>query len=119
MLSDHGESLGEHGETAHGYFIYESTLHVPLLIHWPSGGTDHAPRDSQPGGLMDVAPSILDFLHIPAPPSFEGRSLLAANGPHQVYSESVYAHDAFGWAPLRITVSGGYGYIEARRPELH
>jgi len=119
LLSDHGESLGEHGEDSHGYFIYESTLHVPLLIHWPSGGPDHAPRDSQPGGLMDVAPSILDFLHIPAPPSFEGRSLFAANSPHQVYSESVYAHDAFGWAPLRSLRVGAYKYIEAPRPELY
>ena len=70
-------------------------------------------------GLMDVAPSILDFLHIPAPPSFEGHSLLAANGPHAVYSESVYAHDAFGWAPLRSLRVGEYKYIEAPRPELY
>lgn len=36
LLSDHGEGLGEHGETSHGYFIYESTLHVPLIVHWPA-----------------------------------------------------------------------------------
>jgi choline-sulfatase len=119
LLSDHGESLGEHGEDSHGYFIYESTLHVPLMFHWPGSASDHAPHDSQPGGLMDVAPSILDFLHIPAPPSFEGRSLLAANGSHPVYSESVYAHDAFGWAPLRSLRVGAYKYIEAPRPELY
>jgi tetratricopeptide (TPR) repeat protein len=68
---------------------------------------------------MDVAPSILDFLHIPAPPSFEGHSLLAAGGPHAIYSESVYAHDAFGWAPLRSLRLGEYKYIEAPRPELY
>jgi len=119
LLSDHGESLGDHGEDSHGYFIYESTLHVPLMMHWPTGAPDHTPHDSQPGGLMDVAPSILEFLHIPAPPSFEGRSLLAANGPHAVYSESIYAHDAFGWAPLRSLRVGEYKYIEAPRPELY
>ena len=32
LLSDHGESLGEHGEAGHGFFIYDSTLHVPLII---------------------------------------------------------------------------------------
>jgi hypothetical protein len=68
LLSDHGESLGDHGEDSHGYFIYESTLHVPLMIHWPSGAPDHAPRDSRPGGLMDVAPSILDFCTFPRRP---------------------------------------------------
>jgi choline-sulfatase len=118
LLSDHGESLGDHGEDSHGYFIYESTLRVPLMIHWPADAPDHA-RDSLPGALMDVAPSILDFLHISAPPSFEGRSLLAANGPRQVYSESVYAHDAFGWAPLRSLRVGAYKYIEAPGPELY
>src|SRR3984957_4752008 len=119
LLSDHGESLGDHGEDSHGYFIYESTLHVPLMIHWPAGAPDHVARDSQPGGLMDVAPSILDYLHIPAPPSFEVRSLLASNGARPVYSESVYAHDAFGWAPLRGLREGAYKYIEAPRPELY
>jgi choline-sulfatase len=119
LLSDHGESLGDHGEDSHGYFIYESTLRVPLMIHWPADAPDHAPRDSQPAGLMDVAPSILDFLHIAAPPSFEGRSLLAANGARPVYGESVYAHDAFGWAPLRSLREGAYKYIEAPKPELY
>src|SRR5262249_37518396 len=37
-FSDHGESLGDHGENTHGYFIYQSTLHVPLIIHWPQTG---------------------------------------------------------------------------------
>jgi choline-sulfatase len=119
LLSDHGEGLGDHGEASHGYFIYESTLHVPLIIHWPAGAPDHAPRDSQPGGLIDVAPSILDYLHIPAPPSFEGRSLLTGNGPRPVYSETAYAHDAFGWALLRSLRVGAYKYIEAPSPELY
>ncbi|MGH9667760.1 MAG: sulfatase, partial [Bryobacteraceae bacterium] len=35
LTSDHGESLGEHGEETHGYFIYESTMWVPLIFHWP------------------------------------------------------------------------------------
>jgi len=119
LLADHGEGLGDHGEASHGYFIYESTLHVPLIIHWPAGTPGRGPRDSRPGGLIDVAPSILDFLHIPAPSSFEGGSLLVAQGPRPVYSETTYAHDAFGWAPLRSLREGGYKYIEAPGPELY
>ena len=118
LLSDHGESLGDHGEYTHGYFIYRSTLWVPLLMHWPSDSSGHPVRSSQPAGLIDVAPTILDFLHIPAPASFEGKSLLA-NVPHAIYAESLHTHDAFGWAPLRSLRIGSYKYIQAPRPELY
>ena len=54
FLSDHGESLGEHGEATHGYFIYQSTLHVPLVIHFPAGGGPFSARVSKPAALVDV-----------------------------------------------------------------
>jgi arylsulfatase A-like enzyme len=117
LVSDHGESLGDHGEGSHGYFIYESTLRVPLIFHWPSGAANHAARVTEPAGLIDVAPTILEFLRLPVPPSFEGTSLLATHGA--VYGESRHAHDAFGWAPLRSLRAGAYKYIEAPRPELY
>lgn len=119
LLSDHGESLGEHGEDSHGYFIYESTLRVPLIVHWPEGAPSRAPRVDAPGGLIDVAPTVLDFLHIAQPPAFEGRSLLDASARHSVYSETLYAYDGFGWAPLRSLREGAYKYIDAPHPELY
>jgi len=121
LLSDHGESLGEHGETSHGYFIYQSTLHVPLIVHWPAGEPKHPERVSQPAGLIDVAPTILDWLHIPIPASFEGESLVSssAHEPHAIASESVYARDAFRWAPLFSLRLGQWKYIEAPRSELY
>ena len=119
LLADHGEALGDHGETSHGYFVYESTIHVPLIIHWPGGAPTIPDRVYQPGGLIDVAPTILDFLHIPAPPSFEGTSLLPGHGERVVFSESVYPEKAFGWAPLRALRSGSYKYISAPRAELY
>lgn len=117
LVSDHGEGLGDHGEASHGYFVYESTLHVPLIFHWPAGAANHPARVTEPAGLIDVAPTILDFLRLPMPPSFEGSSLLGTHGP--VYGESLHAHDAFGWAPLRSLRLGQYKYIEAPRPELY
>jgi choline-sulfatase len=118
LLSDHGESLGEHGESGHGYFIYESTIHVPLLIHWPGNSRSGLPeRVQEPGGLIDVAPTILDTVKIAVPPSFRGKNLFA--GPRPVLSESVYARDAFGWAPLRSIRTGESKYIEAPHPELY
>jgi choline-sulfatase len=115
VFADHGESLGDHGELSHGYFIYESTLHVPLIIHWPAGG--HPERVNEPAGLIDIAPTILDALHLPAVPSFDGISLLS-NGARATYSESVYARDTFRWAALRSLRMGNWKYIEAPHPEL-
>ncbi len=66
----------------------------------------------------------MDFLHVPAPASFEGISLLGAlknleSAPRAVYSESIYAHDAFGWAPLRALRVGKYKYIQAPKAEIY
>jgi arylsulfatase A-like enzyme len=120
LLSDHGESLGEHGEANHGYFIYQSTLWVPLLMHWPASAAKDSPVVDSAAGLIDVAPTILDFLHIPAPRTFHGRSLLReASVPQAVYSESLQAHHSFGWASLRSLRLGSYKYIQAPRPELY
>jgi arylsulfatase A-like enzyme len=118
LFSDHGEGLGDHGEASHGYFIYQSTLHVPLIFHWPEGAGVQPARAPQVGGLMDVAPTILDFLHVPIPASFEGMSLLDGNN-HAVYSESLHTHDSFGWSPLRSLRVDQYKYIDAPKAELY
>jgi choline-sulfatase len=115
VLADHGESLGDHGELSHGYFIYRSTLHVPLIVHWPDGG--HPERVNEPAGLIDVAPTILDALHLAVPPSFDGISLVNS-AAHAIYSESVYARDTFYWAALRSLRVGHWKYIEAPHAEL-
>ena len=117
LVSDHGEGLGDHGEDSHGYFIYESTLHVPVIFHWPAGSAGHAPQVDEPGGLIEVAPTILDFLQVPKPASFEGKSSLEAHAG--VFAESVHARDAFGWAALRSFRFGDFKYIEAPKPELY
>jgi tetratricopeptide (TPR) repeat protein len=75
--------------------------------------------------LIDVAPTILDYLRVPIPASFEGASQLGALKAGEparhsaVYSESLYAHDAFRWAPLRALRVGKYKYIQAPKPELY
>lgn len=119
LLADHGESLGEHGETSHGYFIYQSTLWVPLLIHWPANAQNYPAVVTDPGSLIDVAPTILDFLHIEQPAAFRGTSLLKPSNTRRVYSESMYAHDAFLWSPLRSLRVGNFQYIDAPTAELY
>ena len=74
LMSDHGESLGAHGEAMHGIFLYDETIHVPLLIKLPR---QHTPtRVETRVGLVDVAPSILRAAHIPVPDAMQGQSLL-------------------------------------------
>jgi choline-sulfatase len=125
VTSDHGESLGQHGESTHGYFIYQSTLWVPLIIHWPAGVSRFPARVEQPAGLIDIAPTILQFLRIPAPPQFQGHSLyrfFSGSGPAKgepVLSESLYAHDHLDCAALRGLHLGRFQYIDAPRPELY
>lgn len=118
LVSDHGEGLGDHGESDHGYFLYESTVHVPLLVHWPKTDQARPKRVSEPVSLIDVAPSIVEYLKFPKPGSFHGRSFLDGS-PRSVVSASVYARDSFGWAPLRSLRLGQLKYIEAPREELY
>ncbi len=118
ITADHGEGLGDHGESDHGYFVYESTLHVPLMMHWPEGTAPLPARVEDPIGLIDVAPTILNFLKIPIPISFRGAGFRPADG-RPILSESTYGRDCFGWAPLRALRQGTLKYIEAPKPELY
>lgn len=75
IVADHGEGLGEHNWYDHGLRIYEEQMRVPLIIRFP--GKEHAGRQLPAlVNLMDVAPTVLDFLGPAAPPSWRGRSLL-------------------------------------------
>jgi choline-sulfatase len=118
VTADHGEGLGDHGESDHGYFVYETTLHVPLIVHWPAGQQRMPERADQPVGLIDVAPTVLDLRKLPLPSSFKGRSMLDGSA-RPVISESTYARDCFGWAALRALREGALKYIDAPKPELY
>lgn len=125
FTSDHGEGLGEHAEGAHGYFIYQTTLWVPLIIHWPSGAGPVAARVNEPASLLDVAPTILEYLGVPQPSQFQGRTLIGLvqgkfpSRAEGVYSESLYGQGHFGTAALRSLRLGRYKYIEAPRAEFY
>jgi choline-sulfatase len=120
FTSDHGEGLNDHGESTHGYFVYETTLHVPLIFHWPAG-FKRVPQDriAEPGSLLDVAPTILDALGLSRSTEMRGHSLIAGKSTAEIYSESLYAHNHFGCAALRTLRVGRYKYIDAPNPELY
>ncbi len=126
VMADHGEALGEHGEDTHGIFLYDETIHVPLLIKRP-GAITAAKQIQQRVGLVDVLPTILDAAGLPIPPTVQGQSVLpamiaknaASPADHPAYAESDYPHRAYGWSPLRALRTGKYLYIDAPRRELY
>ena len=124
IAGDHGESLGDHGEEAHGFFIYESVLRVPLLVRAPYASM-RGRRVADPVRTIDVLPTALDLLGVPAPPSVEGRSLaplMTGQVPGldlEAYAEATYPLHHFGWSDLRALRSGRFKLIAAPRPELY
>lgn len=73
ITADHGEAFGEHGNHWHGRYLYDESVHIPLLIHLPgiSGR-----KISFPVGAVHIAPTILDVLHRQQRGSMDGISLL-------------------------------------------
>jgi choline-sulfatase len=127
LVSDHGEGLGEHGEEQHGVFIYNSTVHVPLILK-PSAGFKPAQRSvSAVVSTVDIAPTLVQYCRFPSADSasFQGRSLLplirsqVPGTPREGYSESLYPRSSFGWHSLHGTETEQYHYIEAPREELY
>jgi tetratricopeptide (TPR) repeat protein len=122
VVGDHGEGLGEHHEDTHGIFLYDSTIHVPLIVKLPNSRA--AGREVvEQVRTTDILPTILDLLDIPSPMALDGASLkpLILDGegaPRPVIGETDYPL-RFGWAPLRSVRTEGFKFIEAPRPELY
>jgi hypothetical protein len=76
VFGDHGEAFGQHaGNFGHTLCLFEENVHVPLLFVLPNGVTPFR-RVSGAVSLLDVSPTVLDLLGIPAPREYQGRSLL-------------------------------------------
>ena len=123
--SDHGESFGEHGEHAHGYFVYDPTLLVPLIVKPPAGSGVAVHRIEEPVRSIDIAPTVLQFLGMPVSPGMHGSGLLSMMRDSETdpwtraaYCETYYPAE-FGWSPLRALRSGRFKYIDAPKPELY
>jgi choline-sulfatase len=122
VAGDHGESLGDHGESTHGLFVYDSALRVPLIIAWPGV---LAPRVVAPAvTLADVAPTVTALAGLPPLADIHGESLAAvldgkAGAPRGLYAETYFPQFFMGWAPLRSIRDGRWKYIDAPEPELY
>lgn len=123
VTSDHGEGLGDHEESLHGFFVYQTTLQVPLIVRGPS--IRAGSRIEAAVQISDVFPTVLDLLSVAPVPEVSGRNLASAfrgieplaEGP--IYAESLVPRLHFGWSELRTLREGRYKFIEAPRPELY
>ena len=123
VAADHGESLGDHGELTHSIFLYDSTIHVPLLLKLP-GNRSSGQRVSATASLVDLAPTLIDSLGQAPPPAMQGRSLLPLIGnPHPENRPSLATGDhserSFGWSALVSLRLGSQLYVRAPKPELY
>jgi arylsulfatase A-like enzyme len=109
VTGDHGEGLGDHGESRHSYLVYQATMHVPLLFVGP--GVPAGRRVATPVQTVDIAPTILAWAGLEPTPSSDGASLLLAFAGQDlpqrvVYGESVSLRRLFDVSPLRFVREG-------------
>jgi arylsulfatase A-like enzyme len=119
VVADHGESLGEHGESTHGVFCYDTTMRVPFFLRYPDG---HAAGERRPEvvSVVDVFPTLIDGLGLGDPGEVDGASLYRRRTPDDrgAYFESFYGAIHYGWAPLVGWIDAGGKYVHGRPPEF-
>jgi len=122
VVGDHGEGLGEHGEETHGLFLYDSTLHVPLILKLAGAAQRGTVVDAQVR-TTDILPTILSLTNIAAPAELDGESLLPLINSHGNPSRELFGETDYplrwGWAPLRALRADNMKLIEAPRPEFY
>ncbi|MBN2182286.1 MAG: sulfatase-like hydrolase/transferase [Sedimentisphaerales bacterium] len=123
VTGDHGEMLGEHGEETHMFFIYQSALHVPLIIKFP--GAPRGDRIDDLVGLIDIVPTVCEKLDIEIPSEIQGQSLCSyfgkksiASRDRHIYCESLYP-TMYQANSLLGVVTNRWKYIQTTRPELY
>jgi len=124
LTSDHGESLGEHGEQAHGYFLYDATLRVPLILKDPQSPVKKRVVADQVR-TIDIVPTLADLFNLAKPVHLDGQSLLpllhgqAESAPRAAFSETYFPFHHFTWSPLYSIRTRDFKYIQAPRPEFY
>jgi arylsulfatase A-like enzyme/Flp pilus assembly protein TadD len=121
FTGDHGESLGQHGEETHGYFAYNSSIWIPLIISLPETASGRV--DSYVSHI-DIFPTVCDVLGIKMPSFLQGTSLLPAltgkKLPERpIYVESLYPYYSRGWAPLKGFIFKKEKFIDSPVPEFY
>lgn len=125
ITSDHGESLGEHGEDTHGFFVYDATIRIPWTLRAPGLGPGRFPHQVR---LLDVMPTMIALADVGGESAalgpVEGVDLapsLASGGDPDLdaYAETWLPRHQFNWSELKAIRTASAKYIEAPDPELY
>ena len=110
VVGDHGEGLGDHGEAQHGNLLYQSTMHVPLLVIGPgvARGTTSVPVSTR-----RICQTILDFAGI------DNANSLRGPAAETVAGEAMKPFLDYGWQPQVMAVEGHDKAILAGRLEVY
>lgn len=125
LTSDHGEGLGDHGESMHAVLLYDATQKVPLIVARP-GSIPAGKVEPRHVRLVDLTPTILELFGIPRGPQMQGESLAplltSAAGTMKdlpSYSESLYARLHFNYSEMHAWREGDWKFIDSTEPELY
>jgi len=127
LTADHGESLGEHKEAYHGYYVYDASLRVPLIVK-PAGGQAPGRKGTRVANQVrgiDIAPTIVQLLGEAVPSTMQGEALVAMmtgkrpNADLPAYAETLYPRIHFNWSPLFSYSTRDFKYIDAPIAELY
>ncbi|MGA1876051.1 MAG: sulfatase-like hydrolase/transferase, partial [bacterium] len=133
LTSDHGEGLGEHGESTHAVFLYDSTLHIPLILKIPPGVIPRLqnmkPEITSMVSLLDIFPTIMDLFSL-RPDQIDlnqwpGKSLIPLiEGSCQIHQEEIFCETLypelnFGWSRVEGIRTHDWKYVKSPRSELY
>jgi len=123
LAGDHGEAFGEKDEIDHGYFIYDATLRIPLILYFPKRLPSNKVVESR-ARLIDITPTVLEMLTIPVAKEIQGVSLVPyiegrKKESLSSYIETYFPQENYGCSALIGLIAGDWKYIRAPKPELY
>jgi len=123
IAGDHGEGLGEHNEKYHGIFLYDSVLKVPLLI-CNENLIKKVKKVSSQVSLLDIFPTVLDFIGIKGYKNIQGKSLLPIlnnedSAEYPIYLETLLPFLTYSLSPMEGIRTSKYKLIKSPKPELY
>ncbi len=123
LTADHGEGRGQHSEPTHVFFVYDTTMRVPLLMWGPE--IPAGIEIESPVRTIDIAPTILDLLGLPPLDIAQGVSLrpLLTGASQDMelvgYGASIDPYTVLGTSIIRFLRVGRWKYIHKVNPELY
>lgn len=116
VTSDHGEEFWEHSGTGHGWSLHQHQLKVPLIVKSPTFSRSGR-KNQEWVGIIDIAPTILDFLGIPIPNEFQGISLLPLI-EKGIYNERNFVAEASHLGNQKCFIYKGHSFLFNRFPPI-